>query len=528
MHGHRGTALVFALVALLVVGTATEGAQSANPAAEPNPSESPESPRASLRAFAQLTVRNANYRTAARYLTLSADLTARGPELAERLRLVLEPQIELDIARLSPLAEGDLADGFSADTDQLGVVPDGSGGFDPVFVVRTRDEAGAYWAFSSQTVSNIDAWYEGLGDRWIRELLPVRLLGQGPLGLLWWQWLALPVLALLAFAIGRPLGSVSRFMLQNVVQQTATPWDNRLLLRVAPSLGLVWTALVAQAMLPWLALRPPAQLAVRSVLAAGLIFAITWTLWRSVAVLKQVLLARPWAADNPSARSLLMVGASITKALLVVLGVFGAAAAFGYPLNTVLAGLGIGGIAVALGAQKMIENLFGSLSLGIDQPFHVNDLVTVDGVTGTVERVGMRSTRIRTLDRTLVTIPNGKLADMRIESLAARERIRLAMTLSLGPSTTSAQATHVIEGVKHVLRSHPRIWPDTVIVALAGVGPSSWDIEIVAWFGTANDIEFRGFREEVLLAFVSVIQEAGTSLAWQPRTVQLVTGTLDS
>ena len=360
----------------------------------------------------------------------------------------------------------------------------------------------------------------------VLDQMPAQLLRQGPLGLLGWQWLALPALALLAVAAGRALGRLSRVVLRIAFQRTVTPWDDRLLLRIAPSLSLVWTVLAAEAMLPWLDLKPPVRGAVRSLLAAGLIWAITWALWRSVSVMKQLLLSRRWATDA-SVRSLLGMGASVTRALIVVLGVLAAAATFGYPVNTVLAGLGIGGIAVALGAQKVIENLFGSLSLGIDQPFHVNDQVTVDNVTGTVERVGMRSTRIRTFDRTLVTIPNGKLADMRIESLAARDRMRLAMTLGLAHSSTGAQTSQVIEGVKRVLRSHPRIWPDRIIVALAGVGPYSWDVDIVAWFDTVDEMEFRRCREEVLLAFMEVVQEAGTSVAWQPRTVQLVTGRLE-
>ena len=205
-----------------------------------------------------------------------------------------------------------------------------------------------------------------------------------------------------------------------------------------------------------------------------------------------------------------------------MIGILAVAAAFGYPLNTALTGLGIGGIAVALGAQKTLENLFGSLSIAIDEPFRVDDLVTVDGVTGTVERLGFRSTRIRTADRTLVTIPNGKLADMRIETLAARDRRRFALTLSLVQTSTSAQTTRVIEGVKRVLRSHPRVWPERIIVSLAGMG--AYDIEIMVWFETADEMEFRGFRDEVLLAFMEVVQEAGTRVAGQPRRVQFVAG----
>ncbi len=92
-------------------------------------------------------------------------------------------------------------------------------------------------------------------------------------------------------------------------------------------------------------------------------------------------------------------------------------AAFGYPVATVLAGLGIGGIALAFGAQKTIENLFGSIALAADQPFRVGDFVRIEDFTGNVERIGMRSTQIRTSDRTLVSLPNGKLADMQDRGL---------------------------------------------------------------------------------------------------------------
>lgn len=367
--------------------------------------------------------------------------------------------------------------------------------------------------FVAGAASGIDT----LDARWIHGLLPEPLLHPGPFGLLRWQWLALPALTLLAFALGRLLGHVSRVVLRGLFKRTATVWDDELLREITPALSLVWSLLVADALLPALALKPAVFDAARSLLAAGLSVAIAWTLWRSVFVLCQLLLERPGMAGNPSARSLVGVGAVIAKILIWVIGIFTVAAAFGYKLDTALAGLGIGGIAVALGAQKMIENLFGSLSLGIDQPFHLDDLVTVDAVTGTVERIGFRSTRIRTADRTLVSIPNGKLADMRIETMAARDRRRFALTLSLDHSSSSAQATRFIDGVKRVLGSHPYVWPGQIIVSLADVDLYGWDIEIVVWFQTIDDSEFRNYREEVLLAVMEVVQQAGVSLAWRPR-----------
>jgi hypothetical protein len=188
--------------------------------------------------------------------------------------------------------------------------------------------------------------------------------------------------------------------------------------------------------------------------------------------------------------------------------VVAALAALGYPVATVLAGLGIGGIALAFGAQKTIENLFGSIALAADQPFRVGDFVRIEDFVGNVERIGMRSTQIRTLDRTLITIPNGRLADMRIEDFASRDRIRLSATIGVVYGTTRAQIERIVAGMETVLRDHPLIWPDTVVVRFAGFGASSLDIEVMAWFRTSDFNVFRDCRQEALFGFMRVVEEA--------------------
>jgi MscS family membrane protein len=190
---------------------------------------------------------------------------------------------------------------------------------------------------------------------------------------------------------------------------------------------------------------------------------------------------------------------------------------------TVLAGLGIGGIAIAFGAQKTIENLFGSISLAADQPFRVGDFVKIeDAVTGNVERIGMRSTQVRTLDRTLVSIPNGKLAEMRIESFGPRDRIRLACTLGLVYGTRPEQLERILAGLERVLREHPKIWPDTVVVRFEKLGASSLDINVMAWFATSDFNEFQVCREQALLGFMRVVEAEGSSFAFPTRTVHVV------
>ena len=156
--------------------------------------------------------------------------------------------------------------------------------------------------------------------------------------------------------------------------------------------------------------------------------------------------------------------------MIVALGGLAIVAAVGYPIGTVLAGLGIGGLALAFGAQKTIENVFGSIALAIDQPFRIGDFVKVEDFVGTVESIGVRSTRIRTLDRTIISMPNGKVADQRVESFETRDRMRLATTLSLTYGTTRSQMEQVLAGLDQVLRTHPRIWPDGITVSFKDLG----------------------------------------------------------
>ena len=199
--------------------------------------------------------------------------------------------------------------------------------------------------------------------------------------------------------------------------------------------------------------------------------------------------------------------------------------AVGYPVATVLAGLGIGGLALAFGAQKTIENLFGSISLAADQPFRVGDFVKIEDFTGNVERIGMRSTQIRTLDRTLISLPNGKLADMRIEDFASRDRIRFAATVGLVYGTTEEQVRRVVAGIEAMLRANPKVWPDVVVARLARLrrllarrrGPVLVPDERLRRVprlpagGAPRDHEDRA--------------EAGTSLAFPTRTVHVVGAT---
>ncbi len=481
--------------------------------------EAPDSPRASIRAFLELA-RRGDLRGATRYLALTPVAAERGPELARRLCAVLERQLDPALEAVSPRRQGSARDELPPGVDLVARVKPGTEAADPLFVVRAHDAAGDFWRFPEQTVSRIDGWYDALPDRWEREWMPGPLQRLGPADLMWWQWLALPVLLVVALVGGRLLGAASSRVLGRLTRRTPTPWDDRWLARVAPSLTLLWAVAIAALLLRRIALLPEAHATARAALGGLATFALFWSLWRSVDVGAQFLLERPWAQDSSSARSLVSVGRSAVKAFVAVAGLLATLDVFGYPVTTVLAGLGIGGIAVAFGAQKTIENLFGSISIAADRPLRVGHFVRVEDVSGTVERIGMRSTQLRTLDRSLVSIPNGKLADLRIEDFAPRERIRFSGTLSLDSSTAATQVRRIVEASERALRAAPKVWPGSVVAKLATLGPSSLDVELLCWFETTDADEFRRLRQDVLLAILEIVAEAGAALASQSRVPQ--------
>jgi MscS family membrane protein len=475
-----------------------------------------DSPRAALAAFLELC-RAGEYAAAAAYLDLSAAGVRRGPELARRLKAVLDRQVWIDLDDVSALPAGDRDDGLRGGVEQVATIEATGGKTEPVRMVRRTGG----WIFSRATVARIDAWYEHLPDRWLLEHLPAPLLRHGPADLMWWQWLALPVWIALAWAAGSLFSRSSRGLLLRIAARTPPRWDDVLIGRMGGPLTLGWGLAVTYLLLPWLGLYPPAQAAAHQILRAGFLAAFFWTLLRAVDVAGDVMGEASWARGQSAPRSLLPLAARVGKIAVVAVAVVALLSELGYPVASLIAGLGIGGLALALAAQKTVENLFGAFSIGADQPFREGDFVRIEDFVATVEKIGLRSTKFRTLDRTLITIPNGKLADSRLESYTARERMRLACDIPLVYGTTAAQLRHILAEMEELLRAHPLIWPEAVTVKLKGLGESALIVEVMAWFQTPDWNVFLGIRQEMLIGFLEIIERAGSALAFPTRTLHL-------
>jgi MscS family membrane protein len=339
--------------------------------------------------------------------------------------------------------------------------------------------------------------------------------------LAWWQWIALPVLVLIALLFGLLLSRITRAILGRLAARTAATWDDALVSRMAGPLNLAWMLVIIYGGLPWLELSQNVYTSSQRVLHALFLFTIFWVLWRSLDVVAQAIGDLRWSKEHPASRTLIPLGRRVSKVAVAAAAVVAFLSELGYPVASLVAGLGIGGLAFALAARSTLENLFGAFSIGADQPFREGDKVKIEDFIGTVEAIGLRSTRIRTLDRTIISMPNGKLADMRVESIAACDRLRLSCTLGLVYDTTAAQMRVVLAGLERVLREHPKIWPGEVVVRLTELAASSLDIEIMAWFQTTDLPEFRSIRQEVLLQFMEVVERAGSSFAFPTQTIHV-------
>jgi small-conductance mechanosensitive channel len=205
---------------------------------------------------------------------------------------------------------------------------------------------------------------------------------------------------------------------------------------------------------------------------------------------------------------------SLLKVAVVIGAIFFLANILSIPIQGVVAGLGIGGLAVALAARSTIENFIGGITLFADKPIRVGDLCRVGDRLGTVEAIGLRSVRLRGVDRVLVTIPNTEFVNLNIENFTRRDRILLKTTIQLRYETTPDQLRWVLAEIRKMLLQHPFVSPDPARARFAGFGACSLDIELFAYLETTDFNTFLAIREDVFLRVIDIVDASGTSFAF--------------
>lgn len=488
-------------------------------AVAPAEAVSPDSPRAAMTRYLA-AARQGQWSDAARYLDLSHAQTPRADALARALLEVLDRHVWIDPRALSPDSQGDIDDGLAPRTDEVARLPGPTGIPEAVTLTRRTYDDGARWVFSRATTARIDAWYAALEGRWLRERLPVWALRRGARDLAVWQWIALPVLALSAWLIARLLASLTNRGLSRALRRFWPDLADALRHRAAGPVTGFWMVPLLHLGAGTLQLYPPAAQAVDAVLRAALFAAMFWGLWGAVGLMAQALLGSAWAAAHPSSDTLVPLGSRVLKVVVFALAVTAVLSALGYPVASLVAGLGVGGIALALAAQKTGEHLFGSFALGLDQPFRVGDFVQVDEHSGTVESLGLRSTRLRTMGRTVVTIPNGKLADLRVENFTQRDRYYFNPRIAVAPDAAPDDIAALLDALRAMVSAHPAVADEAPSVFVQAMTAESVVLEVQAWFIAESWSAYLPVRSALFLDTLRAVHARGVRLAAPIRVLR--------
>jgi MscS family membrane protein len=329
-----------------------------------------------------------------------------------------------------------------------------------------------------------------------------------------WQSIALPLLLAIAVLLAWLATAITRRVLRPTVNRSESTLDDSLLLAVRSPLLLALTVLFFAAGLPVLALAEPVEAFVHGLLKGLGVVALSWVALRLIDVVGEVLARRLEREGRRRAAAIIPLGRRAAKIFLSVIAVVMLLQNVGLNVTGLVAGLGVGGIAVALAAQKTLENVFGGVSVITDQPVRVGDLCRFrDGATGTIEAIGMRSTRIRTPERTLVSIPNADFAQRELENLSLRDRFRLYAVVGLGYETGAAELRRVLAALRQLVSSHPLVSPEALSIRFIGFGPSALNVEISAYVLTTSPEEFAAVREDLFLRALDAITDAGAALA---------------
>jgi MscS family membrane protein len=513
-------AATLALVLLLVSlrGAAAQEAAPSTTTSQPAATEEDsdvgfDTPRATTRGFLY-AARAGDWQAAASHLDLRGRDPAEAQTLARDLKTVLDRKLWVDLDALSNAPEGDQADGEIPSRDLVGTIATPDGNRVKILVERVAGPGGTrQWKIARVTVQQVPALWDAFGDGVLAEHLPRPFLDLRFLDIQLWQWIALAVLLLVSVALAWLLTAPVVRLIHAVARRRDTSIDDVFAELIVGPVRLAVATLLVSTGIYALRLALPVQSVVVGLTKVLLTLAFTWFLLRLIDAMARVMTARWVATGQIAAISVVPLARRALKVFVALLALLAIFQNLGFNATGILAGLGVGGLAVALAAQKSLENLFGGLSLIADQPVRVGDMCRFGSQQGTVEDIGLRSTRVRTLDRTLITIPNADFATMQIENLAARDRIRLTTTIGLRYETTPDQLRWVLAELKRLLLSHPKVSPDPARVRFVGFGASSLDVEIFAFVKTGDGDEFLAVREDLFLRIMDIVAASGTAFA---------------
>ena len=459
-----------------------------------------------------------NYDQALQYLDTKTTGT-RAQKLVDALRAILERGFSGNVAMLSNKPEGNLDDSLPPSRERVGTVKTPSGSLDILLERVERGNGPPLWLFSAETLKNVPETYKELDVRTIEPYLPKLLVNTWVLWFPLWMWflflLVIPVLFGLSLLVTRLLTHILLFSVRRITKVRADQHVARLTgpLRIVIFALAIW-------FISLLSHSVTASVFWRYVASTLTVIGATWLCVRVIDLvfkLKQSQLV----ATSSDKISLVQLGRKLFQILAVVVGAVVIFYIGGINIAAVLTGLGIGGIAIAFAAQKTLENLFGGIMIISDQPIRVGDFCRAGEYIGNVENIGLRSTRIRTLERTVVSVPNGQLAVMSLENFTMRDKVWFHHMLHLRYETTADQLRYILAGIRKMLYEHSKVESLSARIRLIGFGTSSLDLEVFAYVLETKYESFLHIQEDLLLRIIGIVEASGSGFAFPSQTTYI-------
>lgn len=232
------------------------------------------------------------------------------------------------------------------------------------------------------------------------------------------------------------------------------------------------------------------------------------------------------AADSDSKLDDMLVPliTSIVRCLLIIIGVLLVIQNMGYSVSSLLAGLGIGGAALALASKDTLANMFGSLVVFFDHPFDIGDWVAINGVEGTIEEIRLRTTLIRTVENSLITMPNQLFTNTYINNYDRRPSRKMDCNFGVVYSTTAEQIENIINDIKRFIADNPEKYTPTCYIAFSGFGDSCLDISVMAYTVATGKALHMAHKQEFLLQIMRIVKANGSDFAFPTRTIAIDNG----
>ncbi len=473
-------------------------------------------PRGTVEGFIK-AISTQEYKIAGKYLKLDSSINKYQDTayLVRGFQYLLEKNGRLfPYSRISNEPNGVEDDDMGPDLDQVGVASINGDSFD-LILERTQDTSGApIWLFSPQTIQRIPQPAEekiepSLVDKASPGVLHRTLWGGVPIT----HWFGVIIVIIGSYLF-------TGLLLKLLTHLIPVIWKKA---KVEPLSGIihsfilpvrlyltVWVSIVVCRVIG-ISIIVRQRFSDIALIAAAV--AVLLLLWQLMNFSSRYIERRMIQKGNLSAIAIVLFMRRAAKIALVTLGIILILDTIGFNVTTWLAGLGIVGIALALGTQKTVENFVGSVTIIADQPVRIGDFCKVGDISGTIEQIGMRTTKLRTNNRTVVNIPNGEFSSMKIENFSPRDRFLFNPTFLLRLDTTSAQLKVVRDTIKAILLDEKLVNPDPARVRLVSVDKDGFKIEIFSFIDTVDFNEFAELQESMLLKMVEAIEASGAHLA---------------